>query len=302
MNMNKIIVVCSVLAVSSTLTMQAQQGSRGGTINESKISVLEFQFARPLESKVVKGMPYSAEIVTESIQTLADGNRIVQRSTGRVYRDVEGRVRREDDRPSGSPNISITDPVADTSFTLDPANRTAREMPGLRLFYALRQLNFAVEKPPLKPDAATSTAGGRGRAAGGGGGGTQGSAGAGVVARGSAGGGARGAAGRRSRDEQVEEQLPNRIIEGVLCSGIRRTTMIAKDAIGNEQPIKIVSEEWTSIDLQVLVLTDLNDPRTGRSTYRLSKVTRVDPDPALFKVPADYTLQRAVGRGRGGVK
>jgi hypothetical protein len=294
MNMKKIIVVCSVLAVSSTLTMQAQQGLRGGTINESKIGVLELQFARPIESKVVKGMPYTAEIATESIQTLADGNRIVQRSTGRVYRDVEGRVRREDDRPSGSPNISITDPVADTSFTLDPANRTAREMPGLRLFYALRQLNFALVKAALKPDAATSTAGGRGRAAGGGGGGTQGSGGAG--------GGARDAVGRRSRDEQVEERLPNRVIEGVLCSGIRRTTTIAKDAIGNEQPIRIVSEEWTSIDLQVLVLTDLNDPRTGRSTYRLSKVTRVDPDPALFKVPADYTLQRAVGRGRGGVK
>ena len=69
--------------------------------------------------------------------------------------------------------------------------------------------------------------------------------------------------GVRGRDEYVEEPLPNRTIEGVVASGIRRTTTIPQGAIGNEQPIKTVSEEWTSVDLQVLVLTDVNDPRTG---------------------------------------
>ncbi|HYY42082.1 MAG TPA: hypothetical protein VE775_05070, partial [Pyrinomonadaceae bacterium] len=33
------------------------------------------------DGQVVKGAPYSAEAVTESVQPLADGNRIVQRST-----------------------------------------------------------------------------------------------------------------------------------------------------------------------------------------------------------------------------
>src|SRR5688572_22677416 len=59
-------------------------------------------FRVPIEAKLVKGAPYSAEIVTESIQTLADGNRIVQRSNARVHRDSEGRLRREEDRPSGN--------------------------------------------------------------------------------------------------------------------------------------------------------------------------------------------------------
>src|SRR5215813_9817975 len=45
--------------------------------------------------KVVKGAPYSAEAVTETIQTLGDGNRIVNRITSMVYRDSEGRTRRE---------------------------------------------------------------------------------------------------------------------------------------------------------------------------------------------------------------
>jgi RNA polymerase sigma factor (sigma-70 family) len=79
------------------------------------------------------------------------------------------------------------------------------------------------------------------------------------------------------------------------------TTTIEKGAIGNEQPIKIVSEEWRSPELQILVLTDLNDPRAGRSTYRLLKISRLEPDAALFQIPADYTISRlpAGGRGRG---
>jgi hypothetical protein len=87
------------------------------------------------------------------------------------------------------------------------------------------------------------------------------------------------------------------VIEGVIASGVRRTTTINKGVIGNEQPIKIVSEEWTSPELQVLVMTDHTDPRTGRSTYRLLNIRRLDPDPTLFQVPPDYTIQRG---GRGG--
>ena len=45
----------------------------------------------------MKGAPYSAETVIEGIQTLADGNRINRKTTGRVYRDGEGRTRREED-------------------------------------------------------------------------------------------------------------------------------------------------------------------------------------------------------------
>src|SRR2546423_13194036 len=50
--------------------------------------------------KLVKGAPYSAQAITESVQTLADGNRIVHKNTAQVYRDSEGRTRR--DRTLGS--------------------------------------------------------------------------------------------------------------------------------------------------------------------------------------------------------
>src|SRR6185295_12120995 len=43
----------------------------------------------------VKGAPYSAQAVTETIQTLADGNRIVRKTSSSVYRDSEGRTRND---------------------------------------------------------------------------------------------------------------------------------------------------------------------------------------------------------------
>ena len=45
--------------------------------------------------KTVQGAPYSAEAVTEIVQRLFDGNRIIRKTTASVYRDSEGRTRRE---------------------------------------------------------------------------------------------------------------------------------------------------------------------------------------------------------------
>src|SRR3954466_16303241 len=54
-----------------------------------------------MPGRLVKSAAFSAEIVTESTQTLPDGNHIRQTSTVKVYRDSEGRTRREQ-----SPNIN----------------------------------------------------------------------------------------------------------------------------------------------------------------------------------------------------
>ena len=58
--------------------------------------VMQAPSVRRAVGRVVKGAPYSARTVTETTQTLADGNRIVRRTEGAVYRDSEGRTRRED--------------------------------------------------------------------------------------------------------------------------------------------------------------------------------------------------------------
>ena len=72
-------------------------------------------------------MPYSAQITTEILQQLADGNRIERRSMSSVSRDEEGRVRREQQLaaigpilPQGDVQIvTINDPVAKVHYSLD---------------------------------------------------------------------------------------------------------------------------------------------------------------------------------------
>jgi hypothetical protein len=86
--------------------------------------------------KVVKGAPYSAQAVRQFTQTLADGNHIQHSSTVLIARDSEGRSRREETIGSigslaasgATPKaVFIHDPVAGTSYVLDPAARTARQ-------------------------------------------------------------------------------------------------------------------------------------------------------------------------------
>ncbi len=76
---------------------------------------------------VVEGVPFSAQAVTESIQVLADGNRIARTNTAFVARDGEGRTRREQG-PSGAGAVFIHDPVAGISYVLESHTRSARKI------------------------------------------------------------------------------------------------------------------------------------------------------------------------------
>jgi hypothetical protein len=76
-------------------------------------------------SRVVKGAPYSAEIVTETHQALADGNVIKRRTSGAVYRDGEGRTRQESGGEGREPTVYITDPVEGKSFVMAPGAKRA---------------------------------------------------------------------------------------------------------------------------------------------------------------------------------
>jgi len=86
---------------------------------------------------LVKGAPYSAQTVTETIQSLSDGNRIINKMSSTVYRDSEGRTRREQTLKgfgqlgdSGEPiqTVFIHDPVAGVSYTLDSRKQIANKM------------------------------------------------------------------------------------------------------------------------------------------------------------------------------
>src|SRR5882762_5694480 len=100
----------------------------------------------------IQGAPYSATITNESIQTLADGNRIVQTSTGTTARDSQGRTRHDTALPAignlsaaNAPRlIFLQDPVAQTSYTLNLTDKTAQK---------IKRGAFAAERFPIAGNA-----------------------------------------------------------------------------------------------------------------------------------------------------
>jgi hypothetical protein len=75
------------------------------------------------ELRVVKNAPFTATAETQTVQTLADGNKITRMTTALISRDSEGRTRREQ-----SPVVFIHDPLAGVAWILDSRSRTARRI------------------------------------------------------------------------------------------------------------------------------------------------------------------------------
>lgn len=80
-------------------------------------------------AKPVKGAPYSAEVSTETNRALADGNVISKKTTGRVFRDGEGRTRQETVVNGEAKSIQLRDPVEGKAVMLLPGTRKAVRMP-----------------------------------------------------------------------------------------------------------------------------------------------------------------------------
>jgi len=81
--------------------------------------------ARMGPQKVVKGAPYSAEVVTEANQALADGNVITRKTQDAVYRDGEGRTRQEVPGDGKQATVYIVDPVEGHHVVLTPGSKRA---------------------------------------------------------------------------------------------------------------------------------------------------------------------------------
>lgn len=90
------------------------------------------------DGKIVKGAPFSATVLTESVQVLADGTRISRKMSATFQRDSEGRTRREQKLESVGPFaivgepphlVFINDVVANTRYVLNLNEKVARQMP-----------------------------------------------------------------------------------------------------------------------------------------------------------------------------
>ena len=281
-----------------------------------KITTEGMQQRMAVEARFTQGAPYSGEAINESMQLLADGNRIATKTATRIYRDSEGRTRRETVSANGQiESISISDPVAGVTYVLDPRNKSAYRSgtvmvmpssvspvtmttatPGV--FVATRTPEGGVvTKIEAEGKAAAET---RARTLGGGGRGAGGTpAPATTIVSGGRGGVfAATTAPMTVAGKTTREDLGQQVVEGVLATGTRSTTLIDAGVIGNDRPIQIVSEQWSSPDLKLLVMTKHSDPRTGESTYRLTNITQAEQPRSLFELPPDYTLKESTIRQR----
>ncbi len=91
---------------------------------KAEAEMVQMKMVGAIKGMTVKGAPYSAEEVNETNQMLADGTRIHRENRTTVYRDSEGRTRRETPE-----NITITDPVANVTYFLDPKTMTGQKLP-----------------------------------------------------------------------------------------------------------------------------------------------------------------------------
>src|SRR3989454_1152654 len=129
-----------IATMLTVVTLYAQQPSAPvmGQVRIATTGQFGFVSDMLVGGNPVKGAPYSAQAVTETTQTLADGTRIVQKSTAMIYRDSLGRERREQTLPAIGPFtaqgdapqiISIFDPVAGVNYSLNPKERIAVKLP-----------------------------------------------------------------------------------------------------------------------------------------------------------------------------
>lgn len=207
--------------------------------------------------------PYSGEEVMETVQTLADGTHITRSSMGpqqKVWRDSQGRVRTERtlmvrrDNTAAPVLVDICDPVAGFVYVLDTINRVAHRA--------------RVEaRPPVVPQRVMT-----------------------AMPAGGGSGGAGGATARNVPSAPSVEQLGTRVIDGVLCTGTRLTTIIPEGAQGNDRPMTTTNEMWMSQELRLPLLAIYSSPLGGTTTRKYKNFSANDPDPSLFMVPPGYSI------------
>jgi hypothetical protein len=251
-------------------------GSRTGELQTLSFTTPDTNFERVL----VEGAAFSADSVTEHVQTLADGNRMGRKSAAHIYRDGAGRTRRDHElqrgnalAPDGQPPrlIIINDPIARVNYTIDTLSGTAekRQLPPAKVMEEVdRVMRGNAPFSVLMPASAARRRMAEGDAA-------------------------------QPPPKPVTEKLPQQTIEGVLAEGTRITMTIPAGEFDNEQPLVITHEEWYAPELHMIVLMRHNDPRFGETTYHVTNILRGEPSPELFQAPTNYKI--VDGRNRDGM-
>jgi hypothetical protein len=225
-----------ITAMPPGFNMMFQRG-----IPEGEISFFSAEMAGAGE--VVTAAPYTATAITETTQVLADGNRIVNKTSALL--------------------VFISDPTTHVQYILTPGGEGTK---------VVRKNAVGWESGPTIIDLHGEQEGRVVREK--------------ITAR------RNGLARAEEVSKQVKhEDLGTQTIEGVSAEGRRETVTIPAGQIGNERPIEIVTEVWSSPELHMVVMRKHTDPRVGETVFRLTDIKRNEPDASLFQPPANAKIK-----------
>jgi hypothetical protein len=276
-----LILLASLLLTASSVSAQTLPNS-GGNPDETRIivrsdagllPVLPLMFdpvttAELFNEKVVKNSPFSAEFQSETVRLLPGNisqnntSQLVSRVTTLLYRDKDGRVRREKKvetigTPTTNPAIEIYDPISGFGYTLYPATRTAYRYKKP----ADQQRAAAVwDKVPQTIEITSSDRGSDNQTT------------------------------QYKLDPPRIEALGNRTIHGAQAIGKRFTLKIPMNAIGNPLETETVHEVWYAPQLKMLIQSSTKNPHQGEHTFQMTSLSQTEPSASLFRVPSDYKI------------
>jgi hypothetical protein len=291
------------------------------SISSSMIGV-----AGPLGAKATEGKPLLAEFATEHHQDFADGNSIARTTSSTIYRDAQGRIRRESQLsvpglPSGiafAKFITIVDRRLGCRWVLNPQEMVAHRYLLAQPSYVARlnaqggghlltrdaktgvvrhwhphsfppsvhlsQQDSMASPAAMSADSAEASAG---------------TAGARPEE-------ARSAGPASMRIDQPflaapnpvrTENLGEEMILGYRAHGKRVITTLPAGEIGNDRSIDIVSEQWYSPELELVMRSMHRDPWAGEFTTTVVRIRRGEQAANLFTVPSKYKTIDAESEG-----
>ena len=245
-------VVILFLATFPAVSQVSRVGVGMSPSSDGHSTTLTFTFDANGPIRLTAGAPYSGRESTESIQTLADGTHIARPDLfgATTYRDSNGRVRTE---RAAFPNI--------VQFTIveiqDPVAgyRYVLDSVNRIAHRAPMQSNVMPVRPAILPPPGTG----------------------------------RGPHTLSNGTIFNDEYLGTQTISGVETVGRRlSTTRPAGSPLGNDRPVTLVQENWDDPNSGVSLLWKVTDPAIGDHTTTIRNYSTVEPDPALFQVPAGY--------------
>jgi hypothetical protein len=201
----------------------------------------------------ILGLPFSADQDVRTVQHLADGTALTQEVKGHVYRSADGVERFDGTLVSNDPNAPES---ALQALILDRARHTS-------ILLNSRLKTATVQDFPANATVTVSFL------------------------------------------PQQQPHVQNKLVKpenqttidlgkktrGMLSLVGKRTTgTIPVGAIGNDNPISVITEAWFSPDLKLIVSHVDRNPLVGERTFELTNISGGEPDPTLFLVPDGYKV------------